>query len=206
MGLPLTFYNPYGYSPYGQLNPAMPGQVATPTAPQQAALSVKTESMKEKLLATIQKLVDKGGASSNNRKCGYDRCDMGYRDCTARKADTESSLIKWDYNKWRLTMPDGSDLPKGSGLLKMWIDRWHEEHKKSTFINMISMQAMRTTGIITSLYEKHAEIQAAQLMACVGDLQEEDEDEDPTIKILKQMLQEQIKAKNDAKAQGRKQE
>ncbi|KAK0211399.1 hypothetical protein DFS33DRAFT_1379371 [Desarmillaria ectypa] len=99
MSLPLTFYNPYGYSPYGQPIPEMPGQAAASTALQQVALSVKTESMEEKLLAAIQKLADKEGSSSNNRKCGYDGCNTGYRDCTARKADTDSGLIKCDYNK-----------------------------------------------------------------------------------------------------------
>ncbi len=47
-----------------------------------------------------------------------------------------------------------------------------------------------------SLYEKHAEAQATQLMACLEEQSDnKEEEEDPTIKVLKQILQERVKAR-----------
>ncbi len=56
-----------------------------------------------------------------------------------------------------------------------------------------------------SLYEKHAEVHAAQLMVCLEEQSnDEEEEEDPTIKVLEQILQEQVKAKKDGRPLGKR--
>ncbi len=164
--------------------------------------------MEERLLAAIQKLVDKGGA---NKRCRYNGCEIGYKECVAKKADMDKGLIKFDHIKRKLVMPDGSELPKGSGYLRPQVEKWHEEHRNtSASINMIATQhgygmpagvvypqgfgpkAGNTSTFTTvtpsqlmSLYEKHTRVQAAQLMACLEEQSEdEEEEEDPTIKVL----------------------
>ncbi len=94
--------------------------------------------MEERLLAAIQKLVDKGGA---NKRCGYDGCEIGYKECVAKKADMDKGLIKFDHIKRKLVMLDGSELPKGSGYLRPRVEKWHEEHRSaSASINMTATQ------------------------------------------------------------------
>ncbi len=62
-----------------------------------------------------------------------------------------------------------------------------------------------TPSQLTSLYEKHAEVQATQLMACLEEQSDhEEEEEDPTIKVLEQILQEQVKAKKDGRPPGKR--
>ncbi len=184
--------------------------------------------MEERLLAAIQKLVDKGGA---NKRRGYDGCEIGYKECVAKKADMDKGLIKFDHIKRKLVMPDGSELPKGPGYLRPRVEKWHEERRSaSASINMIATQhgygmpagvvypqgfgpkagntstfAMVTPSQLMSLYEKRAEAQAAQLMACLEEQSDdEEEEEDPTIKVLKQILQEWVKAKKDGRPPGKR--
>ncbi len=42
----------------------------------------------------------------------------GYKECIAKKADMDKGLIKFNHIKQKLVMPDGSELPKGSGYLR----------------------------------------------------------------------------------------
>ncbi len=85
-GLPLAYYNPYRFPSYSPQP-----QAAAPQAVQQQTIvltsrspSWKTESsMEERLLAAIQKLVDKGGA---NKRCGYNGCEIGYKECVAKES------------------------------------------------------------------------------------------------------------------------
>ncbi len=116
-GPPLAYYNPYGFPSYSpQPQAAAPQAVQQQTIVQPAEATVKTESsMEERLLAVIQKLVDKGGA---NKRCRYDGCEIGYKECVAKKADMDKGLIKFDHIKRKLVMPDGSELPKGPGYLR----------------------------------------------------------------------------------------
>ncbi len=92
-GPPLAYYNPYGFPSYSPQPQAVALQaVQQQTIVQPAEATVKTESsMEEWLLAAIQKLVDKGGA---NKRCGYDGCKIGYKECVAKKADMDKGLIK----------------------------------------------------------------------------------------------------------------
>ncbi|KAK0236486.1 hypothetical protein EDD85DRAFT_954356 [Armillaria nabsnona] len=229
-GLPLTYYNPYGFPSYlPQPQAAAPQAVQQQTIMQPAEATVKTESlMEERLLAAIQKLVNKGGA---NKRCRYDGCEVGYKECVAKKADMDKGLIKFDHIKRKLVMPDGSELPKGSGYLRPRVEKWHEEHRgASTLINMISTQhrygmsagvvylqgfgpktgntsafATVTPSQLMSLYEKHAKVQAAQLMACLEEQSDDEEEEDdPTIKVLEQILKERVKAKKDSRLPGKR--
>ncbi len=129
-GPPLAYYNPYGFPSYSpQPQAAAPQAVQQQTIVQPAEATVKTESsMEERLLAAIQKLVDKGGA---NKRCGYDGCEIGYKKCVAKKADMDKGLIKFDHIKRKLVMPDGSELPKGSGYLRPQVEKWHEERRSA---------------------------------------------------------------------------
>ncbi len=135
----------------------------------------------------------------------YDGCEIRYKECVAKKADMDKGLIKFDHIKWKLVMPDGSELPKGSGYLRPRVEKWHEERRSaSTSINMIATQhgygmpagvvypqgfvprweipapsPRFTPSQLMSLYEKRAEAQAAQLMACLEE-QSDDEEEERT--------------------------
>ncbi len=124
--LPLTYYNSYRFPLYSpQLQAAAPQAVQQQTITQPAEATMKTESsMKEWLLAVIQKLVNKGGA---NKRCGYNGCKVGYKDCLAKKVDMDKNLIKFDHIKWKSVMLDGSELPKGSGYLRPRVKKWHED-------------------------------------------------------------------------------
>ncbi len=100
----------------------------------------------------------------------------------------DKGLIKFNHIKQKLVMPDGSKLPKGSGYLRPRVEKWHEECRSASppSINMIATQhgygmpagvvlsaglqsqggkystfATVTPSQLTSLYEKHAEAQAA---------------------------------------------
>ncbi len=137
-GLPLVYYNPYGFPSYSpQLQTVAPQAVQQQMIIQPAEATIKTESsMEEWLLAAIQKLVNKGGA---NKRCRYDGCEIRYKDCIAKKADMAKDLIKFNHIKQKLIMPDGSELPKGSGYLRPRVEKWHEEHRgASASINMIA--------------------------------------------------------------------
>ncbi len=206
-----------------------PQAVQQQTIVQPAEATMKTESsMEERLLAAIQKLVDKGRA---NKRCRYNGCEIRYKECVAKKADMDKGLIKFDYIKRKLVMPDGSELFKRSGYLRPRVEKWHEERRNaSASINMIATQhgygmpagvvylqgfgpkagntstfTTVTPSQLTSLYEKHTGVQAAQLMACLEEQSEdEEEEEDPTIKVLKQILQEWVKAKKDGRPPGKR--
>ncbi len=66
---PLTYYNPYGFPSYSpQLQVVAPQAVQQQTVMQPAETAMKTESsMEERLLAAIQKLVDKGQSQQEMR-------------------------------------------------------------------------------------------------------------------------------------------
>ncbi len=116
-GPPLMYYNPYrfpSYSPQQQAAAPQAVQQQMITQPAEATMNIES-SMEEWLLAVIQKLVDKGRA---NKRCRYDGCKIGYKDCVAKKADMDKGLIKFDHIKQKLVMPDRSKLPNGSGYLK----------------------------------------------------------------------------------------
>ncbi|KAK0437484.1 hypothetical protein EV421DRAFT_1907224 [Armillaria borealis] len=229
-GPPLAYYNPYGYPLYSsQPQAAAPQAIQQQMVVQPAETTVKAESsMEERLLAAIQRLADKSGA---NKCCGYNGCEIGYKDCIAKKSDMDKGLIKFDHIKQKLVMPDGSELPKGSGYLKPQVDKWHEDCRSSSAtINMIATQhrygvptgvvypqdfgpklgntttfAMVMPSQLTSLYEKHAETQVAQLMACLEEqLDNEGDEEDQAIKVLEQILQEHVKAKKDGRPSGKR--
>ncbi len=131
VGPPLTYYNPYRFPLYSpQLQAAAPQAVQQQTIVQPADATVKTESsMEEWLLAVIQKLVDKGRA---NKRCRYDGCEIGYKECVSKKADMDKGLVKFNHIKQKLVMPDGSELPKGSGYLRPQVEKWHEERRSTS--------------------------------------------------------------------------
>ncbi len=70
-----------------------------------------------------------------------------------------------------------------------------------------STLTMVTPSQLLSLYEKLTEVQATQLMACLEEQSDnEEEEEDPTIKVLEQILQEWVNAKKDGRPPGKRPE
>ncbi|KAK0435235.1 uncharacterized protein EV420DRAFT_1653356 [Desarmillaria tabescens] len=167
-----SYYPPYGYPgypmqpptsmlPWGAPQPLAPSQPATtaqsfspmpeiaPPAPQPA---IKTEF--EERLLKLEKL------ATTARKCAYDGCDKRWKDCDNRRADQKKELIKWDYATKRTLMPDGTEIPKGSGNARDRVLRWHADHKTTTpvMVNMLTTgggATQKNTSIPEICYPPH---------------------------------------------------
>ncbi|PBL01508.1 hypothetical protein ARMGADRAFT_1073788 [Armillaria gallica] len=107
------------------LQPSAPiSEVASPAAP-----VVKQEVTMGDLLMAINRLVEGGvaGGANVNRKCAYDACDKRWRDCNNRRADQDKGLIKYDSNTKRTVVPDGTEIPRGAGIICDRVFKWHAD-------------------------------------------------------------------------------
>ncbi len=100
-------------------------EVASPAAPP----VVKQEVTMGDLLMAINRLVEGGvaGGANANRKCAYDACDKKWRDCDNRRADQDKGLIKYDSNTKRTVMPDETEIPRGAGIMRDRVFKWHAD-------------------------------------------------------------------------------